>query len=150
MRSEVFGQSVRELQAAGALLVEDGNHGEYRPRREEFVSDGTPFIKAADIDAGRVDFDGADKVNDVALRRIRKGIGQPGDLLLTHKGTVGRIARVAEDAPSFVCSPQTTFWRVLDPRVIDPHYLHAFMRSPQFARQLYRRQHDTDMAPYAA
>ena len=139
-----------ELQSAGVLRVEDGNHGEYRPRRDEFVEAGTAFVRAADIRDGIVDFEGADKINEVALARIRKGIGQPGDLLLTHKGTVGRVARVPADAPPYVCSPQTTFWRVLEPRALNPDYLYAFLRSPSFTRQLRQRQHETDMAPYVS
>ena len=111
---------------------------------------GVAFIRAADVRDGNIDFAGADKINDVAVRRIRKGIGAAGDLILTHKGTVGRVARVPLDAPSFVCSPQTTFWRVLDPSVLDPDYLYAFLRSPLFAQQLRERQHETDMAPYVS
>lgn len=131
MRSEAC-RTVRDLQSAGVLCVEDGNHGEYRPRREEFVTEGTAFIRAANVSRGEIDFEGADKIDDAALSRIRKGVGKPGDLLLTHKGTVGRVARVGEDAPAFVCSPQTTFWRVRDRETIDPDYLHALMRSLLF------------------
>lgn len=119
--------TVAELQRQGVLLVEDGNHGEYRPRKEEFGVDGTSFIRAADMDAGRVLFDEAQKINSTALRRITKGVGAPGDILLSHKGTVGKIASVPLDAPPFVCSPQTTFWRTLDVDVLDRSYLHAFL-----------------------
>lgn len=114
--------TVSSLQEAGALLVEDGNHGEYRPRRDEFVVDGVAFVRAADISGGFVDFERADAIDEVALERLRKGIGLPGDILLTHKGTVGRVARVPNDAPPFVCSPQTTFWRILDPNRLDPGF----------------------------
>jgi len=67
--------SVRELQEIAQLLVEDGNHGEYRPRRDEFCKEGVAFIRAADIDRGRVLFDSASKINGTAVARIRKGIG---------------------------------------------------------------------------
>src|SRR2546429_9800457 len=103
--------TVTELQREGVLLVEDGNHGEYRPRPDEFVSAGVAFIRAADMDAGRVLFETASRINERARQRITKGIGAPGDVLLSHKGTVGKVALVLDDAPPFVCSPQTTFWR---------------------------------------
>jgi type I restriction enzyme S subunit len=143
-------QSVQELQAAGVLLVEDGNHGEYRPRPHEFVGTGTRFIRAADIDDSRVRFQNASCINETALARIRKGIGKPGDILFSHKGTVGKLAVVAADAPPFVCSPQTTFWRVLDESVLDRSYLYAYMRSPQFVRQWVVRKGETDMADYVS
>ena len=102
--------SVSELQREGVLLVEDGNHGEYRPRPDEFVDEGVAFIRAADMDAGRVLFESASKINERARTRITKGIGAPGDVLLSHKGTVGKVALVPNGSPPFVCSPQTTFW----------------------------------------
>lgn len=142
--------TVAELQADGILRVEDGNHGEYRPRPDEFVEAGTSFIRAADLDDGRVQFDFASRINDVARRRITKGIGAPGDILLSHKGTVGKVALVAEDAPAFVCSPQTTFWRTLRTDVLDRGYLYAFLRSRAFMDQLAARMSETDMAPYVS
>lgn len=143
-------ESVIDLQRRGALLVEDGNHGEYRPRREDFVAEGVCFIRAADMAVGRVLFESASRIHNEARRRIRKGIGQGGDILLSHKGTVGKVALVPIDAPRFVCSPQTTFWRVTDPSTIDRRYLYAYMRSHHFHVQLRSRQSETDMAPYVS
>lgn len=142
--------TVAELQKQGVLLVEDGNHGEYRPRPDEFVASGVAFIRAADMDAGKVQFDAASKINERARRRITKGIGAPGDILLSHKGTVGKVAFVDRDAPQFVCSPQTTFWRSLDPNQLDGKYLYSFLRSPGFHAQLATRAGETDMAPYVS
>jgi type I restriction enzyme S subunit len=142
--------TVIELQRDGILLVEDGNHGEYRPRPDEFVESGVAFIRAADMDGGRVLFNSAAKINERARQRITKGIGAPGDVLLSHKGTVGKVALVPANAPAFVCSPQTTFWRTRDERRLDRKYLYAFLRSPGFHGQLATRAGETDMAPYVS
>ena len=142
--------TVVQLQQEGILLVEDGNHGEYRPRPDEFVDTGVAFIRAADMDDGRILFGSASKINDRARNRITKGIGAPGDVLLSHKGTVGKVALVPEDAPPFVCSPQTTFWRSRDLAQLDRKYLYAFLRSPEFHAQLATRAGETDMAPYVS
>jgi type I restriction enzyme, S subunit len=142
--------TVTELQRDGILLVEDGNHGEYRPRPDEFVESGVAFIRAADMDGGRVLFRSAAKINERARQRITKGIGAPGDVLLSHKGTVGKVALVPDDAPTFVCSPQTTFWRTRDERRLDRKYLYAFLRSAGFHAQLATRAGETDMAPYVS
>src|SRR3990172_3527113 len=83
--------TVAELQHEGVLLVEDGNHGEYRPRPDEFVDSGVAFIRAADMDGGQVLFATAAKINERARRRITKGRGAPRDALLSHKGTVGKV-----------------------------------------------------------
>ena len=143
-------RSVLELQDEGTLLVADGNHGEYRPRRDEFGQGECAFIRAADMDDGRVLFDSAQPINDQALARIRKGIGQGGDVLFSHKGTVGKLALVPLDAPPFVCSPQTTFWRTLDEERLDRRYLYCFMRSSAFIDQWKARSNETDMAAYVS
>ena len=143
-------RSVLELQDEGILFVADGNHGEYRPRRDEFGQGECAFIRAADMDAGRVLFESAQRINDQALARIRKGIGQGGDVLFSHKGTVGKLALVPLDAPPFVCSPQTTFWRALDEERLDRRYLYCFMRSSAFTDQWMARSNETDMAAYVS
>jgi type I restriction enzyme, S subunit len=150
MRPEWRTATVAELQRDGVLLVEDGNHGEYRPRPDEFVDEGVAFIRAADMDGGRVLFESASRIDKIARARITKGIGAPGDILLSHKGTVGKVALVPEQTPAFVCSPQTTFWRTLKLEKLDRRYLYAFLRSSGFHAQLATRAGETDMAPYVS
>ena len=150
MAGEWVEMSVAELQAAGALLVEDGNHGENRPRPYEFSTEGIQFIRAADMDSGRVLFERAQRINEVARERVRKGIGAGGDVLLSHKGTVGKIAYVPLDAPPFVCSPQTTFWRVKDLKQLDRRYIYFYLLSRAFREQLDSRKGETDMADYVS
>lgn len=142
--------TVAELESERALLVQDGNHGNDRPRPDEFVIEGVPFIRAADMDGGRVLFEQASRVNEVARNRIRKGHGRAGDTLLSHKGTVGKIAYVPEGSEEFVCSPQTTFWRATDSDVIEPRYIPYLLRSPKLTAQLDSAKSATDMAPYVS
>lgn len=142
--------TVEQLQQAGCLLVEDGNHGEDRPRPHEFGSGQTAFIRAADMSEGRVLFESAEHINDAALHRIRKGIGRGGDILFSHKGTVGKLALVPLDAPPFVCSPQTTFWRTNDESRLDRRFLYYYMASRAFVEQWHSRKGETDMADYVS
>lgn len=102
------------------------------------------------MDGGRVLFESAERINDVALARIRKGKGKPGDILFSSKGTVGKLALVQMNAPPFVCSPQTTYWRTLDESQLDRTFLYAFMQSSWFIEQWEAIKGDTDMAPYAS
>jgi type I restriction enzyme S subunit len=108
------------------------------------------FIRAADMSDGRVLFNSAQCINELARSRIRKGIGLPGDVLLSHKGTVGKVAYAPAGCPDFVCSPQTTFWRVMDERVLDRRFLFAYMQSADFKAQLASRKGETDMADYVS
>lgn len=150
MSSEWCVATAADLQAEAVLLVQDGNHGEYRPRPEDFTGDGVAFIRAADLDEGSLAFSRASRINDVALARITKGIGRPGDTIVSHKGTVGRVAWAPYDCEPFVCSPQTTFWRSTDWSQLEPRFLFAYLRSPLFQRQLKAHQWESDMAPYVS
>jgi len=142
--------TVAQLEAEGSILVQDGNHGNDRPLASEFVEVGTPFIRAADISLGVVAFDHASRINSDAVSRIRKGHGRAGDSLLTHKGTVGKVAYVPLGSEPFVCSPQTTFWRSTDPDVLDRRFLTYILQSPRFVAQLDSQKGETDMAPYVS
>ena len=150
MRSDWAQCTVAALEAEGVLLVQDGNHGNDRPRRDEFVGNGVAFVRAADLDRGAIRFDTASRVNSVALRRIRKGVGAPGDVLLSHKGTVGRVALAPLNSEPFVCSPQTTFWRTLDERRLNRLFLFYFLQGPFFTAQLNAVKGETDMADYVS
>ncbi|SCG76600.1 restriction endonuclease subunit S [Micromonospora coxensis] len=139
-----------DLISAGLLRVEDGNHGEYRPRRDEFSNVGTAFIRAADLTASGINFAGAEKINEAARSRIRKGVGAPCDTILSHKGTVGKVAFASADSPNFVCSPQTTVWRSLDHAEIDPRFLFYELQASGFQGQLTALKSESDMAPYVS
>jgi type I restriction enzyme S subunit len=102
------------------------------------------------MDSGRVLFERAQRINEQARQRVRKGIGAGGDVLLSHKGTVGKVAYVPMDAPPFVCSPQTTFWRVKDLEQLDRRYIYYYLLSQAFREQLDSRKGETDMADYVS
>ncbi len=142
--------TVAELEEQGTILVVDGNHGQYRPLPHEFGEGRYAYIRATDMDAGLVLFDAAARINDTAFKRIRKGVGAPGDVLFSHKGTVGKLALVPVDAPLYVCSPQTTLWRTLDETKLDRRYLYCYMRSAEFIDQWFARKGETDMADYVS
>ncbi len=114
------------------------------------VTGNGPSSCAADMDGGRILFDVAARISDTARKRITKGAGTGGDVLLSHKGTVGKLALAPLNAPPFVCSPQTTFWRTLNEEEIDRRYLYYYMCSADFRAQLDARKGETDMADYVS
>ncbi|MDX3246990.1 restriction endonuclease subunit S [Streptomyces sp. ME18-1-4] len=142
--------TVEDLQRRGVLLVEDGNHGEYRPRAEEIVPSGTSLVRATDMLSGRISFEETQKINSAAVARIRKGIGADLDVILSHKGTVGKVSFVPEGSPRFVCSPQTTFWRSLDHSILEPRFIYYYLQSRNFVNQLRAQENETDMAAYVS
>jgi type I restriction enzyme S subunit len=112
----------------------DGNHGERHPKTSDFVSSGVPFIMASDLWGGRVNTSTCSFISEEMAASLRKGFARAGDVLLSHKATIGRTA-VVEDDPRFpvlVLTPQVTYYRVRDPKRLDNRYLKFYFDSPDF------------------
>jgi len=75
-------------------------------------------------------------------------MGRGGDIAFTHRATVGRIARVCDDAPNFVANPGVTIWRSLNSELLDRNYLYYFMQTPFFMDQVWAEAGNTDTFPY--
>ena len=98
------------LEEGDLLLVQDGNHGGNYPGQSDFVeSGGIPLVTGADIERGLVDINGSKQITKEKASNLRVGIAQEGDLLLTHKGTMGKTAVVPPtETPFIVVNPQIT------------------------------------------
>ncbi len=132
-----------ELIAEGTLEIGDG----YRAKNTELAAEGLPFVRAGDLQTG-FDLDGAERLGPASLAKAAVKISRPGDVAFTSKGTVGRLARVADDTPQFVYSPQICFWRTLNANALHPAILYCWMCSEDFMRQVRAVSGQTDMAPY--
>lgn len=138
-------ESIANLIADGKLCIGDG----YRAKNDELAKHGIPFARAGNIDDG-FHFEGADCFPDEDLPKVGQKVSQPGDVVFTSKGTVGRFAFVRENTPRFVYSPQLCFWRSLDNRAILPRYLYFWMSSREFFEQYSGVAGQTDMAEYVS
>lgn len=128
--------TVKELVEKGILeRPMDGNHGEIHPKGDDFITTGVPFITAADIKDGRVDIRSCAFISEKQAKSLRKGFAKLGDVLLTHKATIGRTA-IVDEIPDglewIVLTPQVTYYRVLRKDVLDPRYLKFYFDSSAF------------------
>lgn len=136
-----FGQ----LAAAGVLEYSDG----YRTKKDELAENGFRILRVADVHDGWIGSDGQDFVDAVYESKIGQKFAREGDILLTTKGTIGRIAVVPDLAgEQLVYSPQLCFFRVRDLGVLDAAYLRYWLASPFATRQIGSLSSSTDMAPY--
>jgi len=123
--------SVQELIDKGWLEEPlDGNHGSLHPKSSDYVDKGIPFIMANDLQNGVVDFSNCAFITEKQASGLRKGFSHPGDVLLTHKATIGRTAIVPNTYTTIVLTPQVTYYRVKDE--IDNRYLKYYFDSPFF------------------
>jgi len=137
--------SVSALIGRGALAIGDG----YRAKNEELSTSGLPFARAGNINDG-FRFEDAAHFPQANLDRVGNKVSQPGDVVFTSKGTVGRFAFVRSDTPRFVYSPQLCFWRSLDPKLIDARFLFYWMFGREFFVQFKGVAGQTDMAEYVS
>lgn len=126
-------QSLYDLNAI--VDYADGNHGALYPRSSEFGNEGSTFVTAKDLVGGQVIWGGCAKLNRERARQLLKGWAQGGDVLLTHNATVGRVARVEDDAEPFLLGTSVTFYR-LNAAVIDAGFFYVMLRSSIWQRQL--------------
>lgn len=129
--------SVRHLIQRGCLAIQDGNHGELHPKAADYVDDGIPFLMASDVRADGLNTSGCAKICESQAMGLRIGFAKPGDILLTHKATIGQVGRVPEVIrwPFMMLTPQVTYYRVTG-ESISRDYLFLYMQSRQFQDQL--------------
>jgi len=116
--------------------IQDGNHGEKHPKQSDFREGGVPFLTANCIKNGRVVFTSANFLDEVWLRKLRIGFAEPGDVLLTHKGTIGEVAVLGDQYQVTILSPQVTYYRIAKLDYLERDYLAAAMQSDPFQKEL--------------
>lgn len=116
----------------------DGNHGEKHPVKEDFVNSGIPFIVASDIINNDINFKVCKHITEVQSKTLNKGFSFQGDVLLTHKGTIGNtyLLKDLKGYPYVMLSPQVTYYRVLNKDVLSSEYLYYFFQSTDFQKEL--------------
>lgn len=111
----------------------DGNHGSIHPKSSDYVDTGVPFIMAADMIENGVDFKNCKYITEEMAASLRKGFAEPGDVLLSHKATIGRTSILQDHSYStVVLTPQVTYYRVLNEETLDNKYLHYYFKSEGF------------------
>ncbi|MFI8775161.1 restriction endonuclease subunit S [Gordonia sp. NPDC062954] len=136
--------SLGELVAKGLIEFGDG----YRTKKSELAMSGFRIIRAADVKDALVRSSGSDFVSDTFASQIGKKAACPGDIVVTTKGTVGRVAIVAEAVGRAVYSPQCCYLRVPEGSALNYGYVVGWSLSADIQRQLALLMHKTDMAPY--
>ena len=130
--------SIEDLVKDGAILeIQDGNHGERHPKSTDYVDDGIPFVMANSLTEGIVDLKGASKIPEQLSDTLRIGFARTGDVLLTHKGTIGNTAVVGsiDPYPYIMLTPQVTYYRTDSTKLLNRYLYYAF-RDPVFQRTM--------------
>lgn len=138
MSFEVTIATVEELIHAGVITAPmDGNHGEIHPKSADFVETGVPFIMASDMKDGRVNIHTCAFISNEQASKLRKGFAKTGDVLLSHKATLGRTALIEPSKYDYlVLTPQVTYYRIIDATKLNNRYLKYYFDSGPFQQTL--------------
>ncbi len=111
----------------------DGNHGNIHPKSSDFVDSGIPFVMANNVQNGRVDLVGCACIRKEQADFLQKGFSKTGDVLLTHKATIGNTAIVGTiPYPYIMLTPQVTYYRVTDKTRLNNIYLRYYFDTAGF------------------
>lgn len=111
----------------------DGNHGNIHPKSSDYVDYGIPFVMANNFANGEVDLNSCKFITRERADRLQKGFSVTGDVLLTHKGTVGSTAIVGRLSTDYIMlTPQVTYYRVMDANRLDNSFLRHYFDSSRF------------------
>lgn len=142
---EMFGDPVtNQVQSIGGMLEngmllmhKDGNHGSNYPRAHEFQQAGVPFISAKNIfDNGDIDYTTIEYLSEAKASRLSIGWIQPGDVLLAHNATVGKVGLYRGIFAKALIGTSLTAFRP-NSNFLTPEYLFASLRSAHFQNQLH-------------
>ena len=139
-------RSAADLLRIGAFIdLKDGNHGANHPKVSDFTDSGLAFITAAQVNGFAIDYEGAYKISGEPLSRLRVGFAKRGDVIYTHKGSVGRVAIADRDC---ILTPQTTYYRVTE-QLFDKTFVMYFLASPSLSEQVagVKEQTTRDFVP---
>ena len=108
----------------------DGNHGNKHPKSSDYTEQGIPFIMVSDISNGRINYNTCKFISKKQRDTLDKGFSKEGDVLLSHKATIGITCIVDNEYPEIVITPQLTYYRVK--KDINNYYLKYYFDSPYF------------------
>ncbi|WP_145136214.1 restriction endonuclease subunit S [Roseomonas gilardii] len=115
----------------------DGNHGNIHPKSDDFVPFGIPFVMANNVQGGELDLVNCSFIRKKQADSLRKGFSKTGDVLLTHKATIGNTAIVGEIPwPYIMLTPQVTYYRVIKKEKLDNFYLKYYFDGSGFQSTL--------------
>lgn len=121
LRNEHPSLTIGEIVAHDPTAMRSGPFGSAM-KHEEFVSDGHLVIGIANVQENRFDSVRKWMINDAKFEVMRRYSVEPGDVLITIMGTIGRTCVVPDDIGSAITSKHV--YRIRFPKKrVNPHYV---------------------------
>lgn len=116
-----------------SLFIRDGTHGTHKN-----YEDGVPLLSAKNVRDGRVFVDKTDRtISEEDYRHIHRHYElEPGDILMTIVGTVGRTATITHDLPRFTIQRSISIIRPREEHITE--FLKNTLNTHYYQQQLYK------------
>ena len=104
------------------ITIIDGDRSGRYPKRNEFQEKGILFLNTTNIVQNRLDLTEANFVSPEKFAQIRKGRLQRFDIVITTRGSIGKVALFDCDSPEGLINAQMLILRA-DGEIIDQKFL---------------------------
>ena len=109
----------------------DGDRSSNYPKRSEFVDNGIIFLSTKNINQDKIDLREVNFITREKFEGIKKGRVQPLDIVMTTRGSIGKIALFNCEYSTALINAQMLIIRA-DDKVIDQIYLFYLMCSNEY------------------
>ena len=117
------------------IEIIDGDRSHRYPKRSEFQKTGVLFLNTANIVQNRLDLTEANFISLEKFNEIRKGRLQQFDIVITTRGSIGKVALFNLTPPTGIINAQMLILRA-DSKVIDPKFLFYQLCDNGFQKKL--------------
>jgi type I restriction enzyme S subunit len=96
-----------------------------------FVDDGVPVLSGKNLQSTLLEDHGSNYVTEAHAEKLKNSVVRPGDVVLTHRGTLGQVSLIPEGAKfqKYMLS-QSQFFLRCDKDKMTPEWITYFLRSP--------------------
>lgn len=115
-----------------------------RIKTDNFRSSGVPVLRGKNLSGNRFDDSDVVFVDRAKAEELAASIARPGDLVFTHRGTLGQVALVPRRPryPLYLVS-QSQMKVTLDEERVLPEYVYYWFCSPEGQHALLRNTSQT-------
>jgi type I restriction enzyme S subunit len=110
------------------IQIIDGDRSSNYPKGDDFVEKGVPFLNTTNIANGVLDLTDLRFVTEAKAATIKKGRLRENDIIMTTRGTIGRVARFKCSYEMALINAQMLIFRT-DPVELDPDFLFYVLSS---------------------
>ena len=111
-------------------------------KTDNFVAAGVPVIRGGNLTCGRFNPEKFVFLTDYKADELLNANAYLGDIVFTHRGTLGQVGLVPEGSSERYVISQSQMKLTCDPDLADPPYIYYFFKSPvgQYALLMHTSQ----------